>query len=181
GKEATVEPWEDTNFHLYKVIDRFGFVHENELPSYDSLEEKQKHLEVERTTKWLKMLKSWEKYKNSDKLVRRIYKGVPLQLRGEVWCLLLDIPKIKEDKKDFYENLKARARALSPDIRQIDLDVNRTYRDHIMFMHRYDIKQQALFHVLTAYSMYNTVSPSRKHLSIFLSALHDIIKDNYLV
>ncbi|XP_040886301.1 USP6 N-terminal-like protein isoform X1 [Toxotes jaculatrix] len=156
GKEATVEPWEDTNFHLYKVIDRFGFVHENELPSYDSVEEKQRHTEVERTTKWLKMLKSWDKYKNSEKLVRRIYKGIPLQLRGEVWCLLLDIPKIKEEKKDFYEKLKARARGLSPDIRQIDLDVNRTYRDHIMFMHRYDVKQQALFHVLTAYSMYNT-------------------------
>ncbi|XP_054862267.1 USP6 N-terminal-like protein isoform X2 [Amphiprion ocellaris] len=156
GKEATVEPWEDTNFHLYKVVDRFGFVHENELPSYDSVEEKQKHTEVERTTKWLKMLKSWDKYKSSDKLVRRIYKGIPLQLRGEVWCLLLDIPKIKEEKKDFYEKLKARARGLSPDIRQIDLDVNRTYRDHIMFMHRYDVKQQALFHVLTAYSMYNT-------------------------
>lgn len=26
GKEATVEPWEDTNFDLYKVVDRFGFV-----------------------------------------------------------------------------------------------------------------------------------------------------------
>ncbi|CAL1568372.1 unnamed protein product [Knipowitschia caucasica] len=156
GKEATVEPWEDTNFHLYKVIDRFGFVHENELPSYDSVEEKQKHNEVERTGKWLKMLKSWDKYKNSEKLVRRIYKGIPLQLRGEVWCLLLDVPKIKEEKKDFYEKLKARARGLSPDIRQIDLDVNRTYRDHIMFMHRYDVKQQALFHVLTAYSIYNT-------------------------
>uniref|UniRef100_A0A671N3P8 USP6 N-terminal-like protein n=1 Tax=Sinocyclocheilus anshuiensis TaxID=1608454 RepID=A0A671N3P8_9TELE len=115
----------------------------------------QKHLEVERTTKWLKMLKSWEKYKNSDKLVRRIYKGIPLQLRGQVWCLLLDIPKIKEEKKDFYEKLKIRARGLSPDIRQIDLDVNRTYRDHIMFMHRYDVKQQDLFHVLTAYSVYN--------------------------
>ncbi|XP_055367173.1 USP6 N-terminal-like protein isoform X2 [Betta splendens] len=156
GKEAVVEPWEDTNFRLYKVIDRFGFVHENELPSYDSVEEKQKHMEVERTTKWLKMLKSWDKYKNSEKLVRRIYKGIPLQLRGEVWCLLLDIPKIREEKKDFYEKLKARARGLSPDVRQIDLDVNRTYRDHIMFMHRYDVKQQALFHVLTAYSMYNT-------------------------
>ncbi|XP_030576330.1 USP6 N-terminal-like protein isoform X1 [Archocentrus centrarchus] len=156
GKEATVEPWEDTNFHLYKVVDRFGFVHENELPFYDLVEEKQKHTEVERTTKWLKMLKNWDKYKNSEKLVRRIYKGIPLQLRGEVWCLLLDIPKIKEEKKDFYEKLKARARGLSPDIRQIDLDVNRTYRDHIMFMNRYDVKQQALFHVLTAYSMYNT-------------------------
>ncbi|KAM4615675.1 USP6 N-terminal-like protein [Polymixia lowei] len=92
----------------------------------------------------------------AEELVRRIYKGIPLQLRGEVWCLLLDIPKIKEEKKDFYEKLKVRARGLSPDIRQIDLDVNRTYRDHIMFMHRYDVKQQALFHVLTAYSMYNT-------------------------
>uniref|UniRef100_A0A3B4AMA1 USP6 N-terminal-like protein n=1 Tax=Periophthalmus magnuspinnatus TaxID=409849 RepID=A0A3B4AMA1_9GOBI len=102
------------------------------------------------------MIKSWDKYKNSEKLVRRIYKGIPLQLRGEVWCLLLDVPKIKEEKKDFYEKLKARARGLSPDIRQIDLDVNRTYRDHIMFMHRYDVKQQALFHVLTAYSIYNT-------------------------
>ncbi|KAG9345745.1 hypothetical protein JZ751_008889 [Albula glossodonta] len=157
GKEgATVEPWEDANFHLYKVIDRFGFLHEKELPSYDSVEEKQKHQEVERTTKWLKMLKSWDKYKNSEKLVRRIYKGIPLQLRGEVWCLLLDIPKIKAEKKDFYEKLKLRAKGLSPDVRQIDLDVNRTYRDHIMFMHRYDVKQQALFHVLTAYSVYNT-------------------------
>uniref|UniRef100_A0AAZ3SK40 Rab-GAP TBC domain-containing protein n=1 Tax=Oncorhynchus tshawytscha TaxID=74940 RepID=A0AAZ3SK40_ONCTS len=157
GKEgATVEPWEDASFHLYKVIDRFGFVHENELPSYDSVEEKQKHLEVERTSKWLKMMKSWDKYKNSEKLVRRIYKGIPLQLRGEVWCLLLDVPKIKEEKKDFYEKLKLRARGLSPDVRQIDLDVNRTYRDHVMFMTRYDVKSQALFHVLTAYSVYNT-------------------------
>lgn len=39
----------------------------------------------------------------TSQLVRRIYKGIPLQLRGEVWCLLLDIPKIKEEKKDFYE------------------------------------------------------------------------------
>ncbi|KAI4887336.1 hypothetical protein NFI96_025828, partial [Prochilodus magdalenae] len=128
---------------------------EDELPAYNSVEEKQKHLELERTEKWLKMLKSWDKYKNSDKLVRRIYKGIPLQLRGQVWCLLLDIPKIKEEKVDFYEKLKKRAKELSPDIRQIDLDVNRTYRDHIMFMRRYDVKQQDLFHVLTAYSMYN--------------------------
>ncbi|XP_056311513.1 USP6 N-terminal-like protein isoform X1 [Danio aesculapii] len=156
GKEkAEVEPWEEANFELYKAVDRFGFLHEGELV-YDIVEEKQKQLEVERTTKWLKMLKSWEKYKNSDKLVRRIYKGIPLQLRGQVWCLLLDIPKIKEEKKDFYEKLKIRARGLSPDVRQIDLDVNRTYRNHIMFMHRYDVKQQDLFHVLTAYSVYNT-------------------------
>ncbi|KFV15604.1 USP6 N-terminal-like, partial [Pterocles gutturalis] len=87
---------------------------------------------------------------------RRIYKGIPLQFRGQVWSLLLDVPKMKEEMKDFYNKLKFQARGSSPDIRQIDLDVNRTYRDHIMFRDRYGVKQQSLFHVLAAYSIYNT-------------------------
>ncbi|XP_030425222.1 USP6 N-terminal-like protein isoform X2 [Gopherus evgoodei] len=157
GREgAQIEPWEDADYLLYKVTDRFGFLHAEELPFHDAAIERQKHLEIERTTKWLKMLKSWEKYKNSEKFHRRIYKGIPLQLRGEVWCLLLDVPKMKEEMKDFYNKLKHRARGSSPDIRQIDLDVNRTYRDHIMFRDRYGVKQQSLFHVLAAYSIYNT-------------------------
>ncbi|XP_040403067.1 USP6 N-terminal-like protein isoform X5 [Cygnus olor] len=102
------------------------------------------------------MLKSWEKYKNSEKFHRRIYKGIPLQFRGQVWSLLLDVPKMKKEMKDFYNELKCQARGSSPDIRQIDLDVNRTYRDHIMFRDRYGVKQQSLFHVLAAYSIYNT-------------------------
>ncbi|KAM4677214.1 USP6 N-terminal-like protein isoform 2-T2 [Discoglossus pictus] len=102
------------------------------------------------------MLKSWDKYKNSEKLHRRIYKGIPLQLRGQVWCLILEVPKLKEERKDLYGILKKSARRMSPDIRQIDLDVNRTFRDHIMFRDRYGVKQQALFHVLAAYSLYNT-------------------------
>ncbi|NXT05818.1 US6NL protein, partial [Prunella fulvescens] len=87
---------------------------------------------------------------------RRIYKGIPLQLRGQVWSLLLDVPKMKEEMKDFYNKLKCQARGSSPDIRQIDLDVNRTYRDNIMFRDRYGVKQQSLFHILAAYSIYNT-------------------------
>ncbi|NXR38603.1 US6NL protein, partial [Zosterops hypoxanthus] len=157
GREgAQIEPWEDADYHLYKVTDRFGFLHPEELPVHDAVIEKQKHLEIERTTKWLKMLKSWEKYKNSEKFHRRIYKGIPLQFRGQVWSLLLDVPKMKEEMKDFYSKLKSQARGSSPDIRQIDLDVNRTYRDHIMFRDRYGVKQQSLFHVLAAYSIYNT-------------------------
>uniref|UniRef100_A0A8B9QSA2 USP6 N-terminal-like protein n=1 Tax=Anas platyrhynchos TaxID=8839 RepID=A0A8B9QSA2_ANAPL len=144
------------DYRLYKVTDRFGFLHPEELPVHDAAIEKQKHLEIERTTKWLKMLKSWEKYKNSEKFHRRIYKGIPLQFRGQVWSLLLDVPKMKKEMKDFYNELKCQARGSSPDIRQIDLDVNRTYRDHIMFRDRYGVKQQSLFHVLAAYSIYNT-------------------------
>ncbi|KAM7154992.1 USP6 N-terminal-like protein isoform 3-T3 [Molossus nigricans] len=157
GREgAEIEPWEDADYLIYKVTDRFGFLHEEELPYHNAVAERQKHLEIERTAKWLKMLKGWEKYKNTEKFHRRIYKGIPLQLRGEVWALLLEIPKMKEDTKDLYNKLKHRARGCSPDIRQIDLDVNRTFRDHIMFRDRYGVKQQSLFHVLAAYSIYNT-------------------------
>nr|XP_031300613.1 USP6 N-terminal-like protein [Camelus dromedarius] len=157
GREgAEIEPWEDADYLVYRVTDRFGFLHEEELPYHNAAVERQKHLEIERTTKWLKMLKGWEKYKNTEKFHRRIYKGIPLQLRGEVWALLLEIPKMKEETRDLYSKLKHRARGCSPDIRQIGLDVNRTFRAHIMFRDKHGAKQQSLFHVLAAYSIYNT-------------------------
>ena len=43
----------------------------------------------------------------------------------------------------FLQSMKMLARQQSPDIRQIDLDVNRTYRDHIMFRERYGTKYES--------------------------------------
>ncbi|VDM67248.1 unnamed protein product [Strongylus vulgaris] len=63
---------------------------------------------------------------------------------------------MKEARPDLYYQLLMRARLVSKDIKQIDLDINRTYRDHISFRRRYDVKQQSLLNVLAAYSMYNT-------------------------
>ncbi|XP_053185974.1 USP6 N-terminal-like protein [Scomber japonicus] len=115
-----------------------------------------KHLEVERAEKWLKMVKKWEKYKNSDRMVKRVYKGIPLQLRGRAWALMLDVERAKNENEGKYERMKEQARRYSTEIKQIDLDINRTFRNHIMFMDRFGVKQQSLFHVLSAYSVYNT-------------------------
>ncbi|XP_036619174.1 USP6 N-terminal-like protein isoform X2 [Trichosurus vulpecula] len=153
---AQIDPWEDADFTLYKVTDRFGFLHESELPSRSALEEKQKLQEIERVGKWLKMLKKWDKYCNTEKMARRVYKGIPLQVRGQVWSLLLEVEKVKTENPGKYEEMKEKAQSFSSEIRQIDLDINRTFRNHIMFRDRYGVKQQALFHVLSAYSVYNT-------------------------
>ncbi|KAM9754109.1 uncharacterized protein ACNS7B_007192 [Menidia menidia] len=153
---VSIDPWEDADYSIYKVTDRFGFLHEEELPTPTALEEKQKQQEIERVEKWLKMVKKWDKYRNSEKLVKRVYKGIPLQFRGQAWALLLDIEKVKQDNEGKYEKMKQQARNYSTEIKQIDLDVNRTFRNHIMFMDRFGVKQQALFHVLAAYSVYNT-------------------------
>uniref|UniRef100_A0A8C8VGM9 Uncharacterized protein n=1 Tax=Pelusios castaneus TaxID=367368 RepID=A0A8C8VGM9_9SAUR len=37
GREgAHIEPWEDADYRLYKVTDRFGFLHPEELPFHDA-------------------------------------------------------------------------------------------------------------------------------------------------
>lgn len=157
GPEGPIEPWEDASFIVYQVCDRYGFLHKNPLPQYER-DEKILELERERSKKWIKMFGAWEGYfidgKVSEKLRRRVYKGIPDSIRGPAWKLMLNIEHVA--KAGVYARFKRIALDNSPDIRQIDLDVNRTYRDHIMFRDRFSIKQQALFNVLAAYSIYNT-------------------------
>ncbi|CAL8379129.1 unnamed protein product [Arctogadus glacialis] len=151
-----IDPWEDADYSVYRVTDRFGFMHENDLPAPTAYEEKRKQQEIERVEKWLKMVKKWEKYRNSERMVKRVYKGIPLQLRGQAWALILDVEKMKKENEGKYKRMKEQAALYSSEIKQIDLDINRTFRDHIMFMDRFGVKQQALFNVLSAYSVYNT-------------------------
>ncbi|CAL1261636.1 unnamed protein product [Larinioides sclopetarius] len=151
-----IYPWEDPGFEVYHVTDRYGFLHDHRLPEkLTAHETKVREVESERLNKWLKMLKNWDKYSGGEKLKRRIYKGIPNAVRGEVWCRVLEVNQIKQEQDGKYVEMREKAKLLSPDIRQIDLDVNRTYRNHIMFRERYSVKQQALFNVLAAYSIYN--------------------------
>ncbi|NXE81494.1 US6NL protein, partial [Cochlearius cochlearius] len=143
---AQIDPWEDADFTLYKVTDRFGFLQLDVPPPSTS---RQKQQEIERVDKWLKMLKKWGKYRNSDKV-----KSTWIHLRSADHCSLQDIG-VPESLCDSSQ-MKEQAKSFSSEIKQIDLDVNRTFRNHIMFRDRYGVKQQALFHVLSAYSVYNT-------------------------
>ncbi|XP_052241020.1 USP6 N-terminal-like protein isoform X2 [Dreissena polymorpha] len=159
GREegAKIDPWEDPAFEVYQVTDRYGFIHDKALPALSSAAEaKARKTELERVNKWVKMTKKWKSYYPGEKLTRRVYKGIPDKLRGDVWSKLLGVSFVRSEQDGVYNRMKARARAISPHIRQIDLDVNRTYRNNTMFRERYGVKQQALFHVLAAYSMYNT-------------------------
>ncbi|XP_064397410.1 USP6 N-terminal-like protein [Halichondria panicea] len=117
------------------------------------LPEKLVQLERERAIKWATMVSQWDRYNYSSTLHRRVNKGIPNSVRGSVWRHVLDIENLRQD--GIYEAMKELGRRTSPDLRQIDLDVLRTFRNHIMYRERYGIKQQALFHVLVGYSMYN--------------------------
>ncbi|XP_037381658.1 USP6 N-terminal-like protein isoform X3 [Talpa occidentalis] len=69
------------------------------------------------------------------------------------------------------KHLKELGKVLSPYIKEIDLDVSLTFRRHIMSRERYSIKQQALFHILVTYSIYNPEVGHCQHLSQIVAVL----------
>ncbi|CAG9536175.1 unnamed protein product [Cercopithifilaria johnstoni] len=160
GPEQEVEEWENPDLELYKVTDRYGFMHKDvqEISVQELAEKKRMTKEISREQKWLRMITRWNDGKGTnDKLKKRLWKGVPEKFRSLVWTKLLEVNRYRQERKNnVYRELLMRARLISKDIKQIDLDINRTYRDHLAFRRRYDVKQQSLFNVLAAYAMYNT-------------------------
>ncbi|XP_072861503.1 TBC1 domain family member 3K-like [Chlorocebus sabaeus] len=123
---------------IYNNIDRFGIVHETELPPATAREVKQIRREVTRKSKWMEMLGQWETYKNSKKLIDRVYKGIPMNIWGQVWSVLLNIQEVKSKNPRTYKVMKEKGKRSSEHIHQIDVDVSRTLRTHIFFRGRYE-------------------------------------------
>ncbi|VDM62356.1 unnamed protein product [Angiostrongylus costaricensis] len=153
-----IDPWENPEFDVYAKMDRFGFVHKDpeEVTVEEQANRRRISKEVKRENKWLAMENSWKKGRVPQKLQERTWKGIPEKLRMKIWPRLLGAIDMRDARPNMYQELLIRALLVSKDIKQIDLDINRTYRDHLAFRRRYDVKQRSLLNVLAAYSMYNT-------------------------
>lgn len=71
-------------------------------------EMKQLKQERDRTLKWAEMLRDEKKFfgpkaKYREKMINRIYKGIPDSVRGRVWSIILDIEKTKIEHKGTYQ------------------------------------------------------------------------------
>jgi hypothetical protein len=58
---------------------------------------------MERVKKWLKMLRFWDSSATKDKLRKRVFKGVPNSLRGQVWSRMLNLPTVREEQSGKYQ------------------------------------------------------------------------------
>ncbi|XP_054170628.1 TBC1 domain family member 3E isoform X8 [Homo sapiens] len=128
---------------------------ETELPPLTAREAKQIRREISRKSKWVDMLGDWEKYKSSRKLIDRAYKGMPMNIRGPMWSVLLNIEEMKLKNPGRYQIMKEKGKRSSEHIQRIDRDVSGTLRKHIFFRDRYGTKQRELLHILLAYEEYN--------------------------
>ena len=132
-------------------IDRFGFYKKLDTAK-DTLSRKEIHREELRTRKWLEMFHYYPPLKPSAlrRLRIRIRKGIPNKVRGLAWRLIA-----RADGRKIEDRYPKLLNSGSSFIKQIDLDVARSFREHVTFVERYGIGQRSLFNVLKAYSVHN--------------------------
>uniref|UniRef100_A0A3B1J6B1 TBC1 domain family member 3I n=1 Tax=Astyanax mexicanus TaxID=7994 RepID=A0A3B1J6B1_ASTMX len=126
---------------------------------------KQIRREISRKSKWVDMLGDWEKYKSSRKLIDRAYKGMPMNIRGPMWSVLLNIEEMKLKNPGRYQIMKEKGKRSSEHIQRIDRDISGTLRKHMFFRDRYGTSSGNYFHILLAYEEYNPVSGLLQDLS----------------
>ena len=142
-----------------KKLDKYGFIvnmdsHGHVQEDYDEYERIPTFAETKtaqrRIKKWNSMMSSWELSKKRRRLLsKRLRKGIPDQVRGTVWPMLRDVPRLKKENAGKYFALvhqaTERAERLPPSQallqtksfkatqETIERDIHRTYPRHSMF------------------------------------------------
>ena len=140
--------------------DEFGFIQseENQNGTKKNIEnkiDKSKYLLLinSRTEKWLYMLNNYETFytKKYNKLKKRTRKGIPDNLRSNVWQLFADIKTIY--KKGLFQELSNQKS--DQETEEIILkDLDRTYPSCQLFAEKYGGGQRKLFNVLSNFSKF---------------------------
>ncbi|CAG9316546.1 unnamed protein product [Blepharisma stoltei] len=133
-------------------VDKHGFISPSSSPTSENITRENARLE-----KWQDMLVRWDyNIKRRFNFVKkRVRKGIPDCLRGKVWAEFAEIEQLKSNyPENYYSNL-TNFESDNVSIRDIMLDIHRTFPNHILF--RDDGPgQQALFRVLKAYALHDT-------------------------
>jgi len=161
-----------------KTYDEFGFATDK---AY-SLDTK----EQEREIKWSKMIFPLGQIGNSDmrsrnrywekvvikswkkKLKSRVRKGIPNVFRGEAWVHISGARNMRLLQPNVYRSIN-RDKCQFED--QIWKDIRRSYRSHSCYEQDYSGRQESLYNVLCAYSIYNTGIGYNQGMSFVCSLL----------
>ena len=168
-----------TGTNLSRNIDQFGFVFDKFTISSTSYSERGKspesssvsHLHIQRQ---VKQLRKWEElllklnslptndWLRKTRLKKYLFAGIPDTLRKRAWIVMLKANNNnnnhlaghnKEQAKEFPVYLIDNYfHGISGFERQIDVDIVRTLRDHVLYKDRYSVGQQKLFKLLVAFA-----------------------------
>lgn len=140
---------------MYSKVDEYGFERTENFnyQFHSEFMEKYMRILVRRGMRWA-TLKGKNKYAKGGKLKRFIRKGVPIDLRAEVWMHVSGAQARKESNPISYTDLKKKINNPAL-IEMIKIDLPRTFPDNINFLSQeYLIKQ--MFDVLATFAHQNS-------------------------
>ncbi|KAJ4462747.1 putative TBC1 domain family member 10A [Paratrimastix pyriformis] len=123
-----------------------------ELPTYQQI------VYLHEEEKWFHMLKNWPAYSTEPSLrtktSRRIWRGIPPSLRGEVWYTLSGGAQHHRDHPTLYRDILAKVpqAECNAHIASVGRDARRTFPEHLCFRDQAGL--QALSDVLIAVALY---------------------------
>jgi len=83
-----------------------------------------------------------------------VYKGIPDCIRCEVWRKFTNCAQLKEENEGIYEKYISQY-VDNVTLNQIDIDIHRSLRNHVLYVERFGPGQISLFRILRAYSVYD--------------------------
>lgn len=104
---------------------------------------------AKRAKRWSE-LRGDEKFKKSNTLKRYVRKGIPINLRAEVWMAVSGADSIRNSKYLEYKQSFTNRNV----IEAIQIDLPRTFPDNIYFVQSDELPRQ-LFNVLSAFAQIN--------------------------
>ena len=110
---------------------------------------------------WLEITPYFDNYmkKNKNKLKKKIRKGIPDSLRGEIWMKIRGTDILKKGREKLYNDLITKIKKNEvlkvPDEETIIKDMHRTFPKNLLFMNKLGEGQRKLFRVLSCFSSYN--------------------------
>lgn len=103
---------------------------------------------------WLQVISDWPTYKSKQQehIKELVRKGVPNNLRAQIWKLLASAQQATQQTSEQYKNMLKRSSNCE---KLIQRDIARTYPENDYFKDEAGPGQEGLFNVIKAYSLYD--------------------------
>ncbi|XP_050420905.1 growth hormone-regulated TBC protein 1 [Adelges cooleyi] len=140
----------------FSKFDEFGFERAEDF-DYDEYE---KFMSVyltilaKQAKTWSRLMMSNRPIKKTARLKQYVRKGIPLSMRSQVWSIVGNVSKLKEEYgQDLYRQMLKKS--VSADIKEIiTVDIPRTFPENIYFNQTPE-NQAALYRILYAFAAHN--------------------------
>jgi len=138
-------------------VDRYGFERSEDFDfeSYEAFMSEYLSVLAKRLMKWEKIMKA-NGLSKSRKVKRYVRKGIPSELRSEVWLNVSSAKRLQEEYPNKYNDFINNSSLEKKVIDAIDGDIHRTFPENIYFHElRQDNLLKPMCNVLRAYAQYN--------------------------